>query len=238
MIIGIDARPLGDKQPAGISYYLRHMLWGFSRVSGVDLRFILYSHKPVNYSNEDLDLIMRTGDGRIPGSIWVQTVLPMKLKKEPPDIFWGPVQVLPFKLPKKTKGVVTIHDLVFKLFPRTMSTRNLIITRMLVPHSLRIADAIVSDSYTTAKDLNSFYPFTGEKTHVISPGTRVGLTSIPREQANKVLRERLGIDYPYLLTLGSLEPRKNLPLVYKSFLRVSEKIPHHLVCAGPGGWKT
>ena len=59
------------------------------------------------------------------------------------------------------------------------------------------------------------------------------------EDAGGLLRE-LGLDRDYILAVGALEPRKNLPRLLKAFhiLRENYRIPHVLALAGPKGWNS
>ncbi|MFH1283563.1 MAG: glycosyltransferase family 1 protein [bacterium] len=235
MRIGIDARPLSVKYPAGISMFVRNWLNNLRLTS--DNTFILYSNKPVISENNSKDIIVRSGSGRLPGSIWIHSVLPKLILKDKLDVFWGSLNTLPWNLPASVRSVVTIYDLVAYKCPETMSFSNRLINKILLPHAVNKADAVVAISQSTANDIVEVFPGAKKKIRVVYGGIDPSIKRIDKKIAYDKLRSCLKIEFPFLLTVGSFEPRKNLSTVYKAFSHIKDKIPHHLVCVGPSGWK-
>ena len=112
MIIGIDARPLGEEKPTGIAVFLKNILAEFDTMAVPNLEFILYSHKPINFRSDSIKYSSRIGSKILPGSVWIQTMLPCLLKKDNPDIYWGSFHVLPYRVPKQC---IKIQDALRKL---------------------------------------------------------------------------------------------------------------------------
>jgi len=130
--------------------------------------------------------------------------------------------------------VVTVHDLAFvrhpELFPRSW--------RMLYRAGLRAAarraDAVVVPSAFTAGEL---------KAHTDIDPARVYVTplaaSLPMQHATDIgaVLDRLGVPRPYLLSVGTLEPRKNQARLVRAYRRLAaDGRPHALVLNGPDGW--
>jgi glycosyltransferase involved in cell wall biosynthesis len=128
--------------------------------------------------------------------------------------------------------VVTVHDLAFlvtpQFFPRDWRT----LFRLGLRAAVRRADAVVTPSRNTAEDLLSRTRVDPAKVHVIPLAAAVGEAS----EGEGVL-SRLKIHPPYLLFVGTLEPRKNLVRLIRAYRRAAASgIPHSLVLAGPLGW--
>ena len=107
------------------------------------------------------------------------------------------------------------------------------IESQLVPRALRSADRIVCVSKSTADAIQSEFPFVKDKVRVVS----LGVTALPAPSTKECL-QRFGIDRPYVLFVGTLEPRKNLQRLLKAYASLSHKLrrDYLLVIAGPQGW--
>jgi glycosyltransferase involved in cell wall biosynthesis len=128
--------------------------------------------------------------------------------------------------------VVTVHDLAFERFPELFPRK----WRWLYGAGLRAAaaraHAILVPSRATADDL--------ERRGDVDP-SRVHVTTLAASLAAGTgdpgpILDRLGIPRPYLLSVGTLEPRKNLARLVRSYRRAD--VPHALVLAGPAGWQS
>jgi glycosyltransferase involved in cell wall biosynthesis len=96
-----------------------------------------------------------------------------------------------------------------------------------------VADRVLCVSATTARDLTQHLGVDPERVDVSPLGTDLRPAS---EQAVAALRRRLGLRGPYLLGLGTLEPRKDVPTLIRAFARLAGELPHRLVLAGMAGW--
>jgi glycosyltransferase involved in cell wall biosynthesis len=130
--------------------------------------------------------------------------------------------------------VVTVHDLAFERFPDLFPRTWRLMYRLGLRAAVRRADAIVTPSRSTAEDLVSRTRVDPGRLHVVplasslEPGTR---------EPAEVLA-RLKVPAPYVLSVGTLEPRKNLVRLVRAYRRVAGSgLPHALVLAGPLGWR-
>lgn len=156
------------------------------------------------------------------------------------DVFSGSADVFHFPnfvCPPLRKGraVVTIHDVVFKRLPYTVEPRNLDYLNARVPDTLRRADAIIAVSQCTARDLAEFLNVSPEKITVIYEGIDDHLKR-PDSAAIAAMREKLGLERPYLLMVGTVEPRKNIPFLVDVFEALGD-FDGDLVLAGMKGWR-
>ena len=152
------------------------------------------------------------------------------------DVFWGGTGFLPL-LGLRTKTVLTVHDLVYRLAPDTCRGRALWAGRLFFHRSLSRADAILTNSRGTAQRLQE--TFGRRVTAVVQPGLSSLFRRASEVQIDTTTR-RLGLSRPYLLSIATREPRKNLSLLIRTFLRMRDQgltAAHKLVLAGDRGWK-
>jgi glycosyltransferase involved in cell wall biosynthesis len=129
--------------------------------------------------------------------------------------------------------VVTVHDLAFELypslFPRTWRT----LCKLGLRAAVRRADAILTPSRSTAEDVLSRTAVDPAKLHVVPLASSLPSGALDAEE----VLARLKVPTPYVLFVGTLEPRKNLVRLVRAYRRVAANgFPHALVLAGPLGW--
>ncbi|OLD14063.1 MAG: hypothetical protein AUJ01_14445 [Acidobacteria bacterium 13_1_40CM_3_65_5] len=241
MRIGVDARPLAGP-PAGIRTYLSELL---NAVAGLDDRneFILYAHRPIAFDlpgNRFQVRIRSTPMGV--GTLWLQLHAPRHAVEDGLDVFWGAHFLLPLRLPRHIPATVTIYDLVPFFFPQTMQLSNYLATRFLVPPSLARAQRIMVISESVAADVRRMFRIPSDRISVVPPGVRSEFTPRDPLEARRRVVERLDVDArrPYLLSVGTVEPRKNLLTLVKALASLprATRARFSLVVAGAPGWKT
>jgi glycosyltransferase involved in cell wall biosynthesis len=133
------------------------------------------------------------------------------------------------------KSVVTIHDVSFLRFPETTEKGNLAYLKAKIHHTCRQADAIITDSEFSAREIESLLGVPTDKIHPVHLGLSLGVFSpSPASKSDTLIK--LGLEKPYLLCVGTLEPRKNYPFLVDVFERLKE-YDGDLVIAGMRGWK-
>lgn len=143
--------------------------------------------------------------------------------------------IIPEKIRSKT--VTTVHDMVYMLYPETMNSVNHSIFRKNLFRSCKEADAIVTVSQNSRREIAGLMKVPKEKIFVTYNAVDKSIY-YPRKD-NELIKRKYGIDTPYILYLGTLEPRKNIPALIRAFLAVSEKFDGlKLVIAGGRGWKS
>ncbi|HSM14166.1 MAG TPA: glycosyltransferase family 1 protein [Thermoanaerobaculia bacterium] len=171
------------------------------------------------------------------GVVWQQLALPRRLAAGDLDLLWSPLQTLPRRLP--VPAIVTLHDLAALLWPETLSWKIRWSQVPFLAHSLERAARVVAVSHATARDLAAAFPAAAARTVVIWNG--VGPAWRPGDaDAVAATRERLGAPGGYFLSVGTLEPRKNLDLLLDAWeiLRTEEpELELPLLLGGPEGWK-
>ena len=129
--------------------------------------------------------------------------------------------------------VVTVHDLAFLSFPGLFPRTWRVLYRLGLRAAVRRADAIVTPSRNTAEDVLSRTDVDPRKLHVGPEASSLPMGALDSEE----VLARLRIPTPYVLFVGTLEPRKNLVRLVRAYRRVAANgFPHALVLVGPLGW--
>ena len=233
MNIGIDARPL-TYQLTGIGVYLKHVLDEIQKIDHLN-RYVLISNGPIVYELLNPKWIKIEGRLRkkLLSTLWMQLNAPIICIKYRLNLFWGSRHHLPILLPPKMAAVVTIHDIVHRLYPETMALPNLWVERLLMKRSLKRADAIMADSYATATDLKNEMGIRADKIETIHLGTP---RLLPENEAGQAKKDQCPLNY--FLFVGSLDPRKNFERIFSAFSRLNPLDRGlHLVIVGATGWK-
>ena len=138
------------------------------------------------------------------------------------------------RLPLST--VMTVHDLIFERYPQHHTRTNRAFLRLAMPRFVAAATQIIAVSQQTARDLRQLYGTPAEKISVVYEG--VDPEFRPADPATqKEIRQRYSPDRPYLLMVGTLEPRKNHSLALHALrLLKAQGHSHRLLIAGGKGW--
>jgi glycosyltransferase involved in cell wall biosynthesis len=149
-------------------------------------------------------------------------------------------QILHVPTPAPARGaslplVVTVHDLLPLRMPRLFTLQTRAHTRLYVPFVRRATRIITPSSYTRAEVIE-LLDLPEDRVVAIPEGCAKRFS--PREVDRDALRHEFGIDGPYVLSVGTLEPRKNLATIMRVFRRVSAAVPDaELVVVGGRGWR-
>jgi glycosyltransferase involved in cell wall biosynthesis len=141
-----------------------------------------------------------------------------------------------FIIPPLARGraVVSIHDMSFARFPECAEARNRRYLEARMAATIDRADAIITISQFSAGEIEAFHPEAAGKLHVTYLGIDASFARPPRE-AIEAARRRLGLERPYLLSVGTIEPRKQFPLLVEAFDALNRD-NLDLVIAGMPGW--
>jgi glycosyltransferase involved in cell wall biosynthesis len=133
----------------------------------------------------------------------------------------------------RVPSVMVVCDMVAFHDEYRPQRRAKLIERATLPLAARRADVFAAISQATADDLAAHFPRTASKT-VVAPlaADEHFFAADPGD-----VRERLGLQRPYVLAVGTLEPRKNLPALIEAFIGLPEHT-HDLVLVGALGWDT
>lgn len=168
--------------------------------------------------------------------IWNAWTLPRFLRTHRVDIYHTQY-IVPFFLPQALRIVTHIHDVSFCAMPQYVGLRDRLFLRLLIPRGLRRANAIIAPSHFTAKEIMRFYPETRGKVHVVRNALSESfLVSAQSAKYGDAVVRKYNLPEKYIFTLGTMQPRKNIPALIAAYALVCKKLPDvSLVISGPRG---
>jgi glycosyltransferase involved in cell wall biosynthesis len=169
-------------------------------------------------------------------ALWMQTLLPVQALRLKPDFAFYPNYLGPLLPP--CPYVLTVHDLAVFLYPETFTFKKRVLQRAALPTLVRNAAAILTPSESTRRDVLRLLPADPRRV-VATPLAAADPVGPPPSLADVArIRGELHLPPRYLLAVGTLEPRKNLPRLIQAFEQIAGRFPDlHLVVAGGRGWR-
>jgi glycosyltransferase involved in cell wall biosynthesis len=138
---------------------------------------------------------------------WNHWYLPQIIRKRRFDLFHGPAFVLPVPCP--CPGVITVHDVSFRLFPEFFERRWLLYITSMMPKALQSASAVITVSHQAKADLLKFYDIPPEKICVVYDGIDHARFS-PQATLDPAWAASVGLRSGYVLHVGEMSTRKNI----------------------------
>jgi glycosyltransferase involved in cell wall biosynthesis len=169
---------------------------------------------------------------------WEQLRLPTQLRERHIDVFHSPANVLPEMLPSCCAGVVTLHDLAFLRYPQVLTRAKRRYHRVFTMRSLQRASTIIANSESTKRDAVSLAGIAPECIYTVYPCIDARFSHVITNEAVSTFRQKTGLQDGFILYLGTLEPRKNIPALLEAYarLRAQHGRQEKLVLAGGKGW--
>lgn len=170
------------------------------------------------------------------GRHWWSAGLPRYIRRSHLELFHGTNYDVP--LWRRCATVLTIHDLSQLLHPETHEKRSVSRARRRLPLMSRTADAIITPTESVRVDVCELLKMSPSKVFAIPEAARACFKALSFAETADA-RRRLGIGDEFLLTVGTLEPRKNLGLLISAFAELAKDRPENaiqLVIAGGRGW--
>ena len=241
--VAIDYTP-AIRQQAGIGRIIRGQVAALiAAASNLDLRLFVVGRVDESERRQaPLPLHTTPIDERNMVRLWHRLDVPL------PRVEWftgGPLDLLhatDFVLApsKARRKLLTIHDLAFLFYPDAAMPSLHHYLNVVVPRSVRRADALVADSQHTAQDLHEQWQVPLERITVVQGAVdHAHFRPIGDPQQLAEVRQRYGLgERPYILALSRLEPRKNFVRLIEAFAAAREeaRLPHRLVIGGRKGW--
>jgi len=230
-LIGIDASRSVSRVQTGTEGYSYSLIRALLPLLADEQRVRLYFREPPDaeaFAGAELRVIPFP-------RLWTHLRLSWEMLRHPPDLLFVPAHVLPPFHPRRS--VVTVHDLGYRAFPEAHPRGQRAYLDASTRWNVHAAAHVLADSEATRTDIVRAYGVPEEKITVVYPGYDRTLHPVADPEALAAVQARYGIPGPYILTLGRIQPRKNLVRLLEAFARL---LPEHpeltLVLAGPGGW--
>ena len=232
MRFAVDAHAIG-RHLTGNEVYVRSLLAAFAQVDQSS-EFTAYVSSP----DAATAVPQRFDTRHVSANPFVRLGidLPRALRRERPNLLhvqytaplWCPVPV-----------VVSVHDVSFLEHPEYFTRQRRAQLRWSVQRTVRQAAAIVTGSSFSRDRILAAYPVAAEKVHIVPDAASTTFRPLSRDRARARMIERFGFRFPFVLSVGDLQPRKNqigLIAAFSQLLKSEPKLTHHLVLAGKDTW--
>ena len=233
MVIGIDVSRAVSSQPTGTEIYTTHLtkaLIPLAAERGHQIR-LYFNRAPADglFPNAShLEFV------NIPfPRLWTHIRLANELRKNSPDLFFTPAHVIPYSY--RGPSVAAVHDLGFRYFPEAHTGWQRRYLNWSTHHNVKRANRVVTDSMHTKEDLIKVYNIQVSKIDVIYPGMDPAVGRVSNDIDLAAVQHKYGITAPYLLYIGTIQPRKNLSRLIEAFNQ--SEVSRQLVIAGKAGWR-
>jgi glycosyltransferase involved in cell wall biosynthesis len=153
--------------------------------------------------------------------------LPGVARRHRLPLIYDPTGVAPFVVSRSMgpyKRVVTLHDAIPFMYPKGYTWLNTFLYRSYIPCALAQTDAVVTVSQASRHDLASFLHVPSAKLHVVPNAADTAFRPLPRPKVLEVAAQ-YGLAPPFVLFVGALQARKNLPTLFAAMARVRRRLP-------------
>jgi glycosyltransferase involved in cell wall biosynthesis len=242
MKICIEAQPfVADR--TGVGRYTYNLVRSFSGMKLEDDFSVLYFNARGNFREQEMIRKNPRMTNReikyIPGflayNLWTYLSFP------PVELYAGFHDLYHFTnfttLPvRRGKVIVSIYDATFKRYPQFMEKTNAARLERLMERTLFESDGIIVISEFIKKEMSSFFQYPEKRIYVTHLGIEEKFRKEDDGEKLKGVRKKYGIEEPFILHTGTLEPRKNITYLVRAFNEAAKKEKHHLVIVGRLGW--
>lgn len=238
MKIGIITDAIDDNA-GGIQTYVRGLVENIFKIDKKNKYYLIHHKKsgdPIYKKRREIIIPLRP----FPFYREIRKIFVMHciLKKYKLDLVHETAQIGPFFFPAPFKKIITIHDLVPLKYPKTNTFFVWLHHRIGLPLIIKQIDKIIAVSNNTKKDIMTFFGASEKKIQVIYEGHFDYYKKIIDPNKLKEIKDKYNLHFPFILFIGTIEPRKNINRVIKAFARIKESIPSFkLVIVGKTGWK-
>ncbi|MHB9032516.1 MAG: glycosyltransferase family 4 protein [Anaerolineae bacterium] len=233
MRIGIDAR-LASYRKAGISRYTLQLIEALQQINADDDFIIMQGRRnqdPIlarpNFTTRTL---LTPCHHRLE-----QITLPWEINPLKLDVLHSPDFIAPFRI--RSRSVITIHDLVFLLYPNFLD-KDAARYYGQIDQAVLHADGIIAVSGSTKNDIVRLLGVPDNKISVIYEAASPAFRPLRTPEVNAHVHERFGLQPGFILFVSTIEPRKNLPALLRAYRALIDN--YHtttpLVIAGQKGW--
>lgn len=205
LVVGIDGRELQGR-PTGTGRYLRSLLRHWR---GSESRLVVYFDGPAP-SDPVLDHdALRSRSVVSPGRrglLWQQRTLPRATRRDGLDVFFSPAYTCPLSL--DVPRVTAVHDLSFFSHPQDFTFVDGVRRRLLVSLAARASRVLLACSDFTRREIQARFPAAAPHVELVPLG---GDDDLPPAPTREDARRRLGVEGPFVITVGAVLNRRCLP---------------------------
>lgn len=238
MNIACDARALVGPR-TGVGTWTEKVMGGLARRGGDTV--YLAASKPFRLEDGEPHPRLRV----VPaprwftlGPVWLNTTVPRQIKALNADVWVGSLAILPNRCP--VPAIAMVHDVTPRTHPARHTLANRVVFKLFLERSLKTAHTVVVGSAATESEVLAAFPWVEPKLDRIGYGVDEWFSPAPPDDDPGAIRNRFSGGRPYILHLGTIEPRKGIADLVTAWEQVCARRadPPDLVIAGGKGWGT
>lgn len=178
------------------------------------------------------------GGSKLRRAWWSQSRFARRARADGIDLLHGPGYLLPSGW--RGLSVVTVYDVIALSHPELCTRANVLYYRAFLPRTLARATAVIVPAEAVKREIVDLLGIDDSKFHVAPLGVGEEFTADLPEEHTRDVAARYGVDGPYLLSVGNIEPKKNLAATIEAFSLAKQRadLPHRLVLAGGKSWRS
>ncbi len=220
MKIGYDAKR-AFLNNSGLGNYSRLIIESVAHQDECEVFAYTKSRGDLNFKPQQVSIKMPTGFFSLIPSMWRSSGIIADLKRDNIDVFHGLSGELPLGFSNSKIGkAVTIHDLIFLRFPELYKSHDRVIYKRKVRSSIEVADKVIAISNQTKSDLIDFFNISESRIAVIYQDCHHQFRQILDRESISLIKKKYKLPSEYVLTVGTIEERKNQLLVLKAAKKV------------------
>lgn len=232
MRIGIDAHSVGMGAGGNETHYENLLRW-LARVDDRNEYVFYFSHL------NDAQMATYAPGPRFTATrlaakssvLRVATLLPWAARRDRLDVFQAQY-VLPPALGCKT--LLTVADIAYEHFPASFPPLQALRCKLTIPNSIRRADHVLTVSQFSKRDIATRYHVDPDKITVTYHGADAIFRPLDRAASRAEVEKRYGVSGPFILYVGRVQARKNVPRLVEGFAQLKQRgAAHKLLIVGP-----
>ena len=236
MRIGIDAHCLGQRK-TGNETYTYNLVKHLGLLEPDEIEYIVYLTSKAGGNGQAIAGPRSRTKLIRPETPYLRIPIAFALESraEKLDVFHAQY-LLPHHL--RCRTVLTVHDVLFERYPELFTKMDLYRNKIGIPWSCRRADHIITVSESSKRDLVEIYGLDPNRITVTYHGPDSSYRPLDQEEAKQHLKSIYGLEGEFILYVGTIQPRKNVPRLVSAFAELKRKreIQHKLVIVGPKAW--
>lgn len=232
MRIAIDARGINWYKGTGIGTYteniLKYMLM-IDKENSYDVYWSGENYSDFNNKNVKIHLTSKKHN-----KFFEQFFIPASISREKADLYHIPQNGMGLCENISCKKIVTIHDIIPYIMPDTVGRGYLIKFIREMPKIIALADAIITVSEFSKKDILRIFPIDPSKIYVTHLAAESRYRPLNKEGCKKYLKKNYGMEKPFILYIGGFSARKNIKSLIIAFSKIQKDLnnDYELVIVG------
>ncbi|MDQ3238948.1 MAG: glycosyltransferase family 4 protein [bacterium] len=245
--ICLDISPLATIEKSGIGFYIENLIDNILEFDKVN-QYLLFGFSPIqrisylkNLYSSHKNLIRRNKIIPLPSKLsyrfyyhWQRLNFPYieNFIGDKIDVYHNFEWYMPPA--RNVKTIATVYDITTKKFPELHKKKNVELQNLRLSRLYK-TNRIVAISETTRNDIVDYYNYPKEKIDVIYPGANPIFKPACKEDVDRILN-KYSLSSSFILSVGTLEPRKNIARLIQAYISLTGSINEDLVIVGQIGW--